>query len=1166
MREAPEEGVDIRAASPMIMSPTALTNGIRRDKSPIRQGPTFLAAEHFQEIGAPVGRSWSGGTAGQQYGIPAVETVEEELPPDGGKFVVCKAPRMRRPRNCADGNDVAIHVKEVAYSVPVDKYARPAEEKVKKVIQQAQKMTPDEDQVRGCFRETRKQGDTVARYANLIYDMFAQECQPNAERGDQRGDDAIFFRYGTPTLWGSSDDKNNGRVFSPLSASPTPEDAFRPPKSMRYPQAAKIENPVERSERQKKKERGSPGRRDSSEETREDTTDSMDDDDSLDLNVMNNNGEDQLSLREFRLQMYKIDDGQRKVPKARLTRALGELSVQDGTIESLKMKLEDTKLLLREKENRLADAETLCKKHERKIKELIAKALEDKRTLEVKIAREATEKGRLQSKMDVLQKEIYRLKAMLKESTSFETQTASILSAIAKGELKRGENGSETESGTDGEVWEGILSEDDENSAFEVNLRAKVVSLKSQLADSHAELLQRSAENSQMSSHSGNVSSGSRGLAMSSDASEEILRLRQKLVTAEAELAALKGTQKQNCDAGEKVVLLEKKLINAEEGLLESIDQLEEVMAREDNLQKELEEAKEKISTLEKERAASNMDSLEGVEDFKVLSAKVSEEPEKAKNEPLAELEQSRLEVDELKAEVARLTETINEMTESSAVLTEERLKERDRLEEALHRCKNTEHQLRDQIAALEERLEKAKESTLQLVNVSENPENTECRSVKRKLDDSMDCETGLVTRESFQLEEREQLKEQLRRSQAREEQLRSEMAITRQLLHCAQEVVSEMESEMKEDNRLRSDKESRLVYELNSLREKLEASEEKARKAIAARAKDAEEHSNTDDALRQSEAKQQALLNQVHILKTALESVEMEREHERLAVEEERRIHEELEMKRRKEIDVLRVELANVRVKAEKSTTLQSEVDELRVRLAKAHLLSEEVKKSGIKEVLRKDEESSKLRSELSVIKERLATIRKRNAARRQPDVSPNDSSTDDLTASGESVQSLGFSNPNFSPRRMGASTDTSSPSTVTRSTLPRSAESSPWSSPKRPLGSFPSPLRKRVDVASLRQRLVESNQRLQDANTRLSGLIKSSDDMVQEQVRAENLGDEIMTLVAQNSHSDASAQSPDKSFHKKLQIRITENKPPLADESKTHAVRWPEVDEGSI
>jgi hypothetical protein len=751
----------MRAASPIIMSPTGLTNAIRRVKSPSRQGPTFLAAERFQEMGAPaVGRSMSDGTAGKQHGKPIVETVEEDLPPEGGNFVACKAPLMRRPRNCSDVKDVAIEVKEVAYSVPYqEQYVRPAEEKVKKMMQQAQKMAPDEDQVRGCFRETRKQGDNVARYANIIYDMFATECQPNAVRGDQRGEDALFFRYGSPTTRGNSDERNRPPL-SPMSASSTPEDTFRSPKSMRYPQAAKIENPIERSERQKKKERGSPGQRDSSEETREDTTDSMEDEDSFDLGNVINKGDDQVSLREVRLQMYKVDDGHKMVPRARLSRALGELSLQDATIESLQLKLEDTKMLLREKENMLDEAEMMCKKHERKIQELIARASEDSRTLEAKIAREATEKGKLQSRVDVLQKEVYRLKAALGESTSYETKTTSTLSAIAKGDLKRVES---EESGTDGEeVWEGILSDEEEHTAHEVNLRAEVVSLKSQLADSQAELVQRSAENSQTSSRSGKVNSGGRGLEMSPDTSDEISRLRQKLATAEAELAALRVTQRHRGDADEKVSALEQKLSNAEEELLESIHQLEEAKAREANLQKELEKAKEKIAALESERAASNMDSLEEVEDLKLLYAKDSEETEKAKNEALSELEQSRVEVDELKAEVARLTETINKMTENSAALTEERLKERDRLEEALHRCKNTEHQLRDQIAELEERLEKAEASTLQLVEVSENAENADSRSVKRKLDESMDPETGLVTRESFKLVERSQQKEKL--------------------------------------------------------------------------------------------------------------------------------------------------------------------------------------------------------------------------------------------------------------------------------------------------------------------------------------------------------------------------------------------------------------------
>lgn len=1168
MREQVEVA-DMRAASPMIMSPTGLTNAIRRDKSPGRaQGPTsFLAAEHFQEIGAPVGRSRSYGTVEQQYVIPVVETVEEEESArDEGSFEGCKAPLMRRPKSCTEVKDVAFEVKEVAMSTPVRtavkvQYVLPAQEKTKQMVEQAKikaqqaqqkakEMKPGEEQVRGCFRETRATGDKMSRYANLVYDMFAQECVPNAVRGDPHGDDAVFFRYGSPTR--SSPDGSKSRPFSPESNTPSsPDDAFRTSKSMRYPQAAKIENPVERSERKKNRDRESQDRiRDSStEETREDTSDSLED--SFDLGNVMNKGDDQVSLREVRLQMYKVDDGQKSVPRARLSRALGELSLQDNTIESLQVKLEDTKLLLREEEKRLADAETLCRKHERKIQELMAKASDERRTLEAKIGREAQAKGQLQSRVDVLQKEIYRLKAALGE----ESTGAATLASIAKGDLKRADS---QESGTDGEVWEGILSEDDENTAAEVSLRAEIVSLKSQLADSHAEIVtQRSADNSRLSSQGSKASTASRGLYMSSETSDEMSQLRQKLEAAEAELAALKGSQQQSRDASEKIVALQQKLKTAEGELLESTQQLEEVKARESNLFTELEDAKNTIVELESELAASQQDSLEEAEDLRLLYKDDSKESEVAKNRALSELEQSRTEVGELKAEVKRLTETIDEMNQNAVALTEERLKERDRLEEALHRCKDTEHQLRDQIIDLEERLEKAQASTLQLVDVSGTAD--ESRSVKRKLDESMDSETGvLVTRESFQQEERVELKEQLKRSQAVEEHLRSEMAITRELLHCAEKVVAEMESEMKEDSRQRSDHESRLLNELNDLRKRLEESEQKNREAIAARDKDAEKHSKTEEALKQSEAKQQALLNQIKVLKVALESVEIERQQEKMEVADERRIHEDLESRRIKEIDVLRVELANTRAKAEKSSALQAEVDELRVRLANAQVQAEEVKRVATKEGQKKDEVSKKLQSEMSAVKQRLATIRKRNATRRQRQTSyetnkTDSSSTDDLSTSGESVQSFGFSQPEFSSpeRRTVTSATASSPSSITRS----SPYSSPRSSPQRPLGSFPSPPRRRVDVSILRQRLLESNQRLQDANTQLSGLEKSSDSMVQEQSRAENLGDEIMTLVEQ--HSDSS-RSPDRSFHNKIQVRVTESQP--------STVHWPEAEEGSI
>jgi hypothetical protein len=244
------------------------------------------------------------------------------------------------------------------------------------------------------------------------------------------------------------------------------------------------------------------------------------------------------------------------------------------------------------------------------------------------------------------------------------------------------------------------------------------------------------------------------------------------------------------------------------------------------------------------------------------------------------------------------------------------------------------------------------------------------------------------------------------------------------------------------------------------------------------------------------------------------------------------------------------------MRAKAEKSNELQAEVENLRVRLANAMVHSDEVRKKAILEHKKKDEKSKKLQSEMSVIKQRLATIRKRNATRRRREYRKaqgqgDASTTDELSSSGESEQSFGFSNPSFpSPNRESMTSVPNSPSTMNSSLQ----QSSPWSSPQRPLGSFPSPPRKRVDVSSLRQRLFESNERLQDANRRLSFLAEFSNNMKEEQSRAENLSDEIMTSA---QHSDV---SPDRSFHNKLRIRVTENKP------QHPSVRWPEFEEASI
>jgi chromosome segregation ATPase len=1066
-------------------------------------------------------------------------------------------------------NDIVVDMNEAAL----------AEEKVHEMMKKAHSTKPDEEQVQGCMHETRKYSNKVSQCANNAFDMFRLECMPVEDRGNDHGRDDAFFRDNSPKMMWSSRSGDTCDLTRPLSPelvtpprlarhkySPedtvernrnSPEAFFRSPKSMRYPQAAEIENPVDRSEREK----NSPGHRDEDAEIREEAKD----DDAEDLGkVMTARGDDQASLRAVRLQMYRVDDGQKTVPKARLSRALGELYFQDTTIESLQMSLENTKEILVEKEMELFEAQTMCKNHEQSIEELLAKASEVSGTLEARIEQESEEKVLLQNKVAALHEETLHLKAQLRAARDELSENASMWSKVTDGETQAQ---FETDGGDS--VWTGISQEDD-NYALIVRLRAEIVSLKSQLADKHAEHSQRSLTNSHLSPIS-EASSTSRSVDNSEDSrGSELMRLRSKLEIAEAELAALRTPEMQSRQVTTATVAaLDLELTKTEGDLKNTTKELEEAMTREVNLRKELEDANKRIAELERELATDHMDSLQEIEKLQERLLNDSMEAEDAKKIALSELEESRFEVAELTAEVNSLTERLSKATEETEALTSDRLKQRGRLEEALLRSKGGEDELRGKIADLEEQLVNAEASSLQLVARSEGYE----RSVKRKLDESFD---SIASRESFEVHERARLKEELCRSQANEEALRAEIEVMRNLLRGAEDLVEEMESEFKEENKQLKEYETLMMNEVNGLRSKLVASEEKTLRALTARANDLEEHSKHEEELRHCQVKQQALLNQLQLLRVTLDRVEIDRRQEKQDAEEARRIHNDMDSKRMEEIARLREELDKLRARAEKCNQLQSHVEELRVRLATALVESSEMKKSVISDSKKNDAMTRSFRGEISLIKGRLAAIRKRNASRRK--VPKEDSSTE--KSSSEESTSL-------SPRR-SASLEKGSPASTVRSSqfsasTPSTAgsskkhdwEFSPLTSPVRSRGSLPYDekvaqqdakaarqerllaAKSRVDVPSLQKRLRESNQRLQDANVRLQGLAKSSDNMAEEQSRTNGLSDDLITLVAQ--HSDSS--SPDRSFHQKLRIKVTHNETPAVnwlDEEEFSSVNW--------
>ena len=706
------------------------------------------------------------------------------------------------------------------------------------------------------------------------------------------------------------------------------------------------------------------------------------DDESFDLgNAMNAKGDSQSSLRELRLQMYRLDDGQKTVPRARLSLALGELSSQDATIETLHQSLEDSKETLTEKEKELANAQGMCRSHQRSIEKIMAKASAKAKTLEEKIAKEMAEKLALEDKVDELEKEATRLKTTLQAAKVLLDKKAEMLLAASTDDgtarSSMMDDSADSSSGNPQSSSSTAISMDTEDSSQIVLMRAQIVVLKSRLADPQAEHVQRTIENLQ-DSPSRPVISKSLSWNHPEDAvsdKAEMFLLRTKLHTAEAELAALRSQDAlRRIEPNTDVIELEQKLKDTEAELRDTHSQLAEAQTRAANLLEELESARRKIATSENKRSVAHLNSLAEVEKLKSRLKQTQEEAEDVKNQSLSELEHSRIEVTELQAEVKSLTDNLTQLTADLVVNATKHAQERERLEEALHRSKDAEHELRDKITALEERLAELEgDSAEEEVTWSEN---NQPRSVKRKLDEIFDSETGASTREAVQAEERTILKVELAKAKAAELALKEEIQVLKDLLQSAEDLTNKMATEFEEGICQRKDNEDHLLSELNDLRTKLVGAEEKALRAVTARDTDKEEHTKNEEALRQSHAKEQSLLNQIQVLKADLDRVASEREQEKIRSEELRQMQQNMDTKREEEISLLRAELESERVRANKASELESQVQHLRVRLATAEVEEKSMSREGKKQ----DEIGSKL----SVIKGRLPSILSRNAAKR--------------------------------------------------------------------------------------------------------------------------------------------------------------------------------------
>eukprot|EP00978_Attheya_sp_CCMP212_P008480 scaffold19910_cov51-Attheya_sp.AAC.4 len=139
-------------------------------------------------------------------------------------------------------------------------------------------------------------------------------------------------------------------------------------------------------------------------------------------------GDDNKTLLNLRLQLFCKDDDDQMVPKARLTRALGELVMQDDIIENLQLDLEDAKETMMQMADELQAL--------RESQSVQTMKLEYLRT---KGEQERMDHGGLKTKHATLQLELHRSKAQtrhmtatsMKESRKYQEQETSLRKQVS---------------------------------------------------------------------------------------------------------------------------------------------------------------------------------------------------------------------------------------------------------------------------------------------------------------------------------------------------------------------------------------------------------------------------------------------------------------------------------------------------------------------------------------------------------------------------------------------------------------------------------------------------------------------------------------------------------------------------------------------------------------
>ena len=565
------------------------------------------------------------------------------------------------------------------------------------VLEWGNSHTPTRNHMRGCLAETGRKRMAIQTCTADVFTMYREECKDLRRRQDYRGDDSEFFMdaaelrrrhsledTGSTSTMSTSDERNSSssetapapddelnKSFrsAPVVVSTDPAEVMRR-KSMRYPQAALVSNPLD----------DDPSILEHYAEVR---VDNDDDEDTTGSSALlpppPDEEETPVQLREVRLQLFRRRETDRVVPKARLARALNELVIQDGTIGALQVELEEAHGDLDRSKKALEEREQTSLQQQQTVVELRSQLDREKTSLSEKLKQESTENTKLHARICHLQTETSRLKDELRHSKTELNRTTRLWMLAKRG---KEDDTVSTKQSSDAEAVSGELT----RTALVTSLRAEIVDLKSQLAN------ERALRDELASMHS------TPGKDVTTN-DVKIAELQSRLAQMEEALQTAKENDRKKTRRATEV---ERRMRTA---LSQTRKELASSKEKQEQLRREIEETRKSLRTAQLARKNDRMGSVGEVHELRKQLEQTEKQAEAAQQKALKELEDCRREAEELRLQVRTLTESLSDAREKTETEAKERARERETYEEKLKGHQHTELSLRERVDALQKQV-----------------------------------------------------------------------------------------------------------------------------------------------------------------------------------------------------------------------------------------------------------------------------------------------------------------------------------------------------------------------------------------------------------------------------------------------------------------------------